>query len=365
MKKQEFLQEFFNELGAISENERQQITDYYEELICDGSEQGLTEEECVAKFGSPKEAAEKFKEEYVPESTALSDSNQVFCPQEAGIHTLDLSAENVHITASESDSPFFQIFFNPNPEYDSVESYCENGTWYFRHKKLKKLRFFLSVVLAKRFETITVNVPKNFIGSLIIKTSNAKITLSDAQNLKLTNLTSSNCPIEIKNIKSEHCQASTSNSRITMENISGDTLIAHTGNSPIIANHVLYTSQKLQTSNSSIRLTDTSGDTLDASTSNSGINAQNCTFPSNLTLCTSNGSISVNNIVSDNISLSTSNSSITGQVTGDMRQYATVGKTSNSSCNIPTLSYPDQTKHFSARTSNGRINVNFVIPSEN
>lgn len=360
MTKQEFFTKFFDALGNIPENERSQITDYYEELICDGLEQGLTEEECVAKFGSPEKAAEKFREEYVPENISSSDSQQVFYPEEPGIHTLDLTAENTHINAYESDNPYFQVLFTPNPEWESVETYCENGVWYFKHKKLKKLRFFLSAILEKHFKEITVLVPKNFDGSLLIKTTNAKISLSGCENLSKTRLVSSNCPIEVKDVKSSSCLLRTSNSRITMENVSGETLEAATCNSPVILNNVTFSVQTLGTANSGIRLTDVFGTSLSAATSNSGVHAQNCVFPSELSISSSNGGISIKDIVSDNITLETSNASITGEVIGDMREYSTLGKTSNSSCNIPTLSYPDQTKHFSATTSNGKINVIFV-----
>ena len=142
MDKHEFLKRFFDALGNISENERNQISDYYEELICDGLEQGFTEEECVAKFGSPEEAAEKFREEYAPdivqETAHSADLQKVFSPEESGIHTLNLSAEGVNIVACESDTPYLKILFDPNPEFDIVKTYCENGVWHFIHKDTKK-----------------------------------------------------------------------------------------------------------------------------------------------------------------------------------------------------------------------------------
>ena len=64
MKKNEFLEKLLAALEPLSEDERKQILDYCEELFCDGLEQGLSEEECVARFGSPEEAAAQFREEY-------------------------------------------------------------------------------------------------------------------------------------------------------------------------------------------------------------------------------------------------------------------------------------------------------------
>ena len=63
MNRYQFLQEFLDALGPLSEEEKQQISDYYEELICDGLEQGLSEEEVLARFGSPQDEARRFREE--------------------------------------------------------------------------------------------------------------------------------------------------------------------------------------------------------------------------------------------------------------------------------------------------------------
>ena len=59
MNRYQFLQEFLDALGPLSEEEKQQISDYYEELICDGLEQGLSEEEVLARFGSPQDEARR------------------------------------------------------------------------------------------------------------------------------------------------------------------------------------------------------------------------------------------------------------------------------------------------------------------
>ena len=76
-------------------------------------------------------------------------------------------------------------------------------------------------------------------------------------------------------------------------------------------------------------------------------------------MASSNGRLTLEGICAGQIDLSTSNASITGTVLGDMREYATRAGTSNGSCNIPNMCYPDQTKSLSAFTSNGKIQIDF------
>ena len=63
---QEYLREFLAQIGPVSDEERQQISDYYQELICEGLERGMSEAEILAAFGSPAEAAARFREETAP-----------------------------------------------------------------------------------------------------------------------------------------------------------------------------------------------------------------------------------------------------------------------------------------------------------
>ena len=43
MNRQEFLKQFLSALEPLTPEERSQISEYYEELICDGLEEGLSE----------------------------------------------------------------------------------------------------------------------------------------------------------------------------------------------------------------------------------------------------------------------------------------------------------------------------------
>ncbi len=322
MNKQEFLEAFMNYFNDIPDDERRLIYDYYDELICDWTDSGLSESECIEKLGSPKEAAKRFRCEYECECGPKCKTKEIysnsFLPENPDVHTLDLTAKNTKIEVSAYDVANLQITAEQNPERTSITNFCKDGVWYFEQTVRKSRLWFLG---EKSFK-ISVFVPKNFTGSLFIKSSNAPVSLSNCKSLSNIVLTTCNSPAEILETN------------------------AH--------------SFTIETSNAPIKAVGLSGGTLSAATSNSKVTAESCTFSQEITLSTSNAGIRVENISSDNISLQTSNSSIIGFVSGDIREYRTIGATSNASCNIPTLSYPDQTKTFSAATSNGKIKVDFI-----
>lgn len=66
MNKTEFIDELYHLLNSLSKAERLQHLDYYEEMIADQMEDGLTEEEAVAALGSPADIAAQILGEIPP-----------------------------------------------------------------------------------------------------------------------------------------------------------------------------------------------------------------------------------------------------------------------------------------------------------
>lgn len=66
MNKTEFIDELYHLLNSLSKAERQQHLDYYEEMIADRMEDGLTEEEAVAALGRPADIAAQILGEIPP-----------------------------------------------------------------------------------------------------------------------------------------------------------------------------------------------------------------------------------------------------------------------------------------------------------
>ena len=355
MNRQQFLQEFLDALGPLSQEERQQISDYYEELICDGLEQGLSEEEILARFGSPKEEAVRFlAENPIPEP---QQEPSLYFPT-GHINTLDLSAEDVRVRIVTAEGVQPQVRFPADPERDQVESRQEGETWYFRHTlRRKRLRNFLGFGIVRG--EITILLPKSFDGNLFIQTKNAKISGEALPSLTMLTAISSNASIRMEVLKAAECCLKTTNASIHLRDFGGDTLKAETSNASLEAENIRCKQQLWKTCNGSIKLTAIEASSLSAATSNSRIVANSCQAEK-LDLTTSNASIAFDGASGSRLQFHTSNASITGTICGNPDEYRIECGTSNGACNLPNLSGPGREKLLSATTSNGRIQVDFA-----
>lgn len=359
MTRQQFLQEFLSALEPLSQEERQQISDYYEELICDGLEQGLTEEEVLARFGSPQEEAARFRAENPPSS--VPQEPFLYTPT-GEIHTLDLSAQCAALSLVPTQDGPLCISFASDPQRDLVETSEEGGVWTFRHTlRRKRLRHFFGFGLSGL--KIQVRVPRSFHGTLILATSNASVTGEGLPSLERLTIQSTNDTIRLNTLEASNCSLETSNASIRVRNYSGQTLQAKSSNGALEGEAIRCYGHHWETSNAAIRLTDAQSLSLTASTSNSRITACACEARE-LSLVSSNASLVVDNIAGDRLSLRTSNGSITGTVRGNPEEYHLEAHTSNASCNLPSDFGPSRNaepgKELSAVTSNGRIHVDFV-----
>ena len=355
MNRQQFLQEFLDALGALSQEERQQISDYYEELICDGLEQGLSEEEILARFGSPKEEATRF----LAENPMLESQQEPSLYLPTGhINTLDLRAENVRIRIVTAEGVQPQVRFPADPDRDQVESWQEGDTWYFRHTlRRKRLQNFFGFGIVR--SEITILLPKSFDGNLFVKTKNAKISGEALPSLARLTAASSNASIRLKVLKADECCLETTNASIHLTGFDGNTLAVKTTNASLEAEAIRCQLQLWKTCNGSIKLTAIEASRLSAATSNSRITANGCRAEE-MGLTTSNASIAFEQVSGSRLQFHTSNASITGTVCGNPDEYRIEGRTSNGSCNLPNLSGPDRAKLLSATTSNGRVHVDFA-----
>lgn len=64
MNKAEFLKELAADLHRMQDAEKNKFTNYYEEMIADYTENGISEEDAVKKIGDPKKIAEELLNEY-------------------------------------------------------------------------------------------------------------------------------------------------------------------------------------------------------------------------------------------------------------------------------------------------------------
>ena len=73
MSKQEFLKKLENKLRKLKKEEREKYVEYYDEIISDVMEKGISEEEAIAKQGSIEQIAEEILANTNPENIQNKD----------------------------------------------------------------------------------------------------------------------------------------------------------------------------------------------------------------------------------------------------------------------------------------------------
>lgn len=319
MNREEFLSALHSALSTLSEAEREQVISYYEELINDSAEGGKSEAECIASFDAPEKIASQILHEYraAPQNAAAGPS--CYMPAKPG-HAVSIEAHNLRVMVQAADIPVPRILFTPY-RGDLVSTEERDGTFYFYHRN-KPFGWSWSDLLRGPHE-ILLELPRNFAGELFVKTSNAAVRAYGLAQLGVGSFTSQN-------------------GKLTLENIACQKLSARTGNSGIV-------------------LTNVRGTLGSAVTSNARITAIGCAFSEECTFTTNNAALRLEDMVCPHLSLKTSNGAITGTLVGDLRDYAIRSHTSNASNNLPPeFVFPEQTRWLNVKTSNARIDLQFI-----
>ena len=322
MNQETFLKELAAGLTGLSELERSRVLDYYREMICDGVENGKSEENVIQNFGSPQDIAEQILSEYnapvAQVQPPVSDAQNYSARNQVG--AVIVSAQNTSIQIQPVPDGPVRVLFTPS-DSDCVTVGEQNGIFTFTHTM--KHMFFHWRDIFRGPHSIVLQIPTAFHGDIRAETCNSKIL---ADNLRGVG----------------SCRFASNNARISVSNTDCSLM-------------------KLKTSNAPIHLCNIHGDTCNAVTNNSRITMEGCSFPAQLDLHTSNAAISIGSTCSENIILKTANAPISAMFVGDIREYAIHSHTSNGQNNLPSdWSFPGQTKHVSAVTSNSRIDVKFT-----
>ncbi|MDD6616750.1 MAG: DUF4097 family beta strand repeat-containing protein [Lachnospiraceae bacterium] len=326
MKKEEFISKLRFCLSDLPMEDLDQIIDFYQELIFDGIEQGYTEEEILRRFDAPEEVARQIRAEYggLVVYTAKGKSKEEkyeYGPKDM-IHTVKVQTENLRIHIRTVEDGPVKVYFKPREGQDIVTCKEDNGVFSFEHKSkgsspLSWLNFFID------YNLLVLELPCSFAGNLWIRTTNASIKGSGMMNLAQAEIISSNGKIKLENSKIERLRIKSNNAKIEIANVAGETLEAASGNGIITA--------------------------------------RDCRFTEQLTMETQNGAVTGKNLIGDHIVMNTFNGLITACVIGNQQDYNLDCCTMNGFCNIESVRSPERTKDLSARTHNGRIQIDFTM----
>lgn len=327
MTKEIFMRELINGLAELGPDEQKQVSDYYEELICDGMESGRSEDAIIESFGSPAEISAQIRAEYQVRANGGKPGAATRVPVETeyratgDIHTIIVEASNVRVQMRTVEDGPVRVLFQPR-ENDKVNYSEVDGVFTFEHN-MDMFNLWSWIDILRGPHEITVEVPASYTGKLRLKTSNASVGASGL-------------------LHAGECQFSTSNARVNVQ---------HWGCTALTA----------KSANGSISVVDLSCEAGDIATSNARISAEHCRFTEHLWLQTSNGSIHAHEMETPDLLMKTANGSITALIVGAGAEYQVESHTSNASNNLPVNSgTPELTKRLRATSCNGRIDVRFT-----
>ena len=363
MNKAEFLSALEQALLALRPKDRQQVLDYYAEMIEDGVENGASEEEVVATFDAPEQIAAQLCAEYgMMQSTARAREYEPEQPREYAptgeVHTAAIQLRDVRVRVVPSPDGRLRVRFTPL-EGEQVTAQEADGVFQFIHRPSLFSTNGWFVIFSGRREAV-VELPRGFAGTVCVKTTNSGIDAADLALEGELQIVTSNSGICVQRCRIETLRAKTSNSVIFLTDAEGAVCEAVTKNAHIDTERCAFSRLIGQTKNGSMNLTDTHGDICDCTTSNASMTATYCRFTEDCQLRTSNGKIRVEALEAPDIVLETSNASIKGTVQGAEDDYAVTSRTSNAGNKLRDTSGADRPCRLRAITSNGKIDLCFA-----
>ncbi len=361
MNQDAFLHALESGLAPLREAERRQALDYYAELIADGVENGLAEEDVIAGFGAPEQIAAQLCAEAGRAGRqpggAPAEALREYVP-EGPIHTVTLQTRYTGVRVVPSADGRVRIWFAPRA-HETVTAREADGVFQFIHKPSLFGSNGWVEIFCERREAV-LELPQGFAGTACAQTANAAL---HAERLTLggkLQLVTSNSGIAAEQCACGTLMAKTSNSGVRLSDVTAEVCEVASSNGRIAAERCALGTFLAKTSNAGIQLCGASGESCEAVTDNARVTAEQCRFAERLWLTTSNGPIHVQRIAARDVSLSTTNGVLKGTLLGRAEDYAITSRTSNAKNNLRDSFPQGGPNRLHAVTSNGRIALEFL-----
>ena len=371
MTKLEYMVALTKALSFLDHDTRNATLDFYKEMLEDRLEEAESEEAAVAAMEAPEKIAAQLRQEMAapverpaqPAPDGLSEEwtpRTFTCPVE-GLHAVKLDAENmgIEILPASDGQVTLSYFTRKQDEYTArvegdvlVLSHRSDPSW---ARRIMRSFFFQSSASVK----VTLRLPANAPLDLCAVTRNANIDARGMRSLGILDMQSSNGSLAAETVKCQEAVLRTSNARVTLRDAEcGKICRLQSSNGGLtLENCAIAGPAECVTSNSPVRAENVRCDeTLLLRTSNGSIHACDVTAQA-VTLNSSNGSLLAEAIQANAVSLRTSNASIRGTLPGSQQDWQIDSGTSNGKNSLPA-SQPGA-KPLSSHTSNASIQITF------
>ncbi|MBE5782238.1 MAG: DUF1700 domain-containing protein [Clostridiales bacterium] len=355
MTRKEYMDALAEALSFLSEEARDAALAFYDEMMEDSIEDGMTEEEAVAAMESVEDIAAKLRdEEGKPEEKKENSGAWTYEEKKAVYPASSLNA--IRIRARDCAIRFFPaqddqitLIYHTCKE-DPYALSCQDGLLSLEcqsaHRSWQKgFSFSFQGGFQINWKAsgpppIALHIPVDALLDLDLGTQNSAIRGEGLSALCAVTLATSNARISLENMSCKSLQLQSSNARLELINVSAKQFIqGDTSNGRIEASKV------------------SAAEELTLTTSNGRFQAEEISVKGLLNFTTSNGNIALQCIQAGEIRLRTSNGKIQGALPGKQADWAIESATSNGKNNLPK--HQAGAKPLTVRTSNGNINLLF------
>lgn len=353
MTREQFLKQLRSALSGMKAEELEGVISYYDEMLDDRMEAGMSEEAAVSAMEPVQVIAARVLSEAdltaaAPEDGTEQESKHQEIRRPAGdIRRLCVTAENKRIVFRSEDTE--EIILRYTIEDNNIfELHEDNGMLTLECRCRPVSSCFTAVQEGFSLDGLLDGIGKfiNNIGNSIIGSDNAPIE------------------VVLPRVYWGAVEAESRNARITMEGVTcSQGIRLSTTNARVVLSDVVVREASVHTTNGRIELHDVyAREGMDAGGTNGQIIAENLNTDQKLCLATTNGRVTLDNVSGQDIDIRTSNGSVSGTVHGEREEYAIHSHTSNAGNNLMNREGGDKTLRIV--TSNGAVNISFTGKQE-
>lgn len=280
------------------------------------------------------------------EENSEYERREVTCPAEA-VHAVRLGVTNMPIAIKAAEGNEITLVYYTS-ERHPYRAAVEEGALTLRSEEKENSRGFrfsffndgMKLIWNQPSPTVELFLPSGALLDLKAHTSNGSIRLEEVRGLCDAELETSNSRISVRQVTVKTLEARTSNSRLVLEDVESKQLIrGKTSNARIEANAVK------------------AGGEIVLGTSNGRMNLENVSAAGALTATTSNASMQADRISAAAVTLRSSNGAIRGTLPGRQADWAIVSSNSNGKNSLPRQQAGE--KPLNVHTSNASIDIRF------
>lgn len=333
MERSEFISRLLAALDTLPPQDRSQLQQYYEEMIDDAVEWGQSEQEVLAGFGEPEQAAARILAEYraqpapqapaggeeEPEEEPQGPQTLVYGPS-APVHAVELDVQNVPVQVEAADVDLPRVTYEGALEWDEVTVKEEGGV--FRLTQRRRFRLTLGFVFVFVRQRILLQLPRDYAGDIALLAADGAVKFSGPLALGAARVQVRNGAVRLEDVRASQMALTAKNGAVHLEEVACGA--------------------------------------LDVQAANGAIRAEGCRADALLSLCSKNGAVNAHRVSASDVRLETANGAVRGELEGPRAAYTVEAHTVNGRCRVeggPGGAGPNRVR---ARSTNGRVEVLFT-----